>query len=322
MFIRIFFVYEALSFLLFFASGLGSGGSHWSLGKEEFMKETGTLGLIFVFMVAGSRYAFVALATLSLFQEKKRLIACLTLIVCSITDLYMTGNRITMLLVLFCFMYYLLKNKEYKIIGIGCLVALPFGWFMVIFRFIRSQLHSESSVLEGFSKGLDVASGMLDFNSGVVFEFMSGISESVNFNVLIGVYTRYGSGVDYLSGSSYWKALVWWVPRSLYEGKPETITLEVAKVFAPHEHVSLVATALGESFANFGYFSAVLLPFILFGFRSIVEKLYVSERYCDFVKLVYGFLLFRMAFSDLFVYMIFGGLLVIALNFKFRFYAH
>ena len=315
---RLFFSYEFLAFFVFIASGLDSGGSHWAKSKEEFMADTGSLGLLLVFLTAGARYSLVALSFYKLLEGKDRLLASVLMIICGITDLYTTGNRITALLIVFCFFVYFIIEKKYLFIMCLGLLAVPFGWAMTIYRFVRSQIHSESSIISGLIKGLDVAEQMLKLSTSALFEFLSGVTESVNVNVLMGVYKVFGTQEDFLLGSTYAKAIVWWIPRSIYEDKPVTITLEAAKVFAPYSNVSLVTTALGESFANFGFFSVLLLPLALLIARWFIDKLCVTPGYADCVKLVYGFLLFRMAFSDLFVYMLAGLSFLALLSFKYR----
>lgn len=315
---RLFFAYEFLAFFVFIASGLDSGGSHWAKSKEEFMKDSGSLGLLLAFLTAGARYSFVALSFYKLLEGKDRLFASVLMMICGITDLYTTGNRITVLLIVFCFFMYFLMKKKYLFIMCLGLLAVPFGWAMTIYRFIRSQIHSESSMISGLTKGLDVAEQMLQLSTSAFFEFVSGVTESVNVNVLMGIYKVFGTQEDFLLGSTYAKAIVWWIPRSIYEDKPVTITLEAAKIFAPYSNVSLVTTALGESFANFGFFSVLFLPLILLMVRLLIDKLCVTSGYAECVKLVYGFLLFRMAFSDLFVYMLTGLVFFAFLFFKYR----
>jgi hypothetical protein len=317
--IKLFFIYEMIAIYLFFAAGLGGGdeGAHWARSREHFMQNAGSLGLIASFLVAGLRYILLSIFICFLFNNHKTKVILLLLCICCLTDLYTTGNRISTLVACFGCFYVLLAQKQYVKIAIFTVFAIPFGVFMLTYRIIRSQLHSEESFIDGFSKGMDVVNQSSLFDSGIVFEFISGISESVNFNVLVGIHERFGNSVDFLYGSSYLKTLVWWVPRSIYPDKPITITMEANKVFAPYTDVSLVTTALGESYANFGLFTLITLPIFLLLFKVVIDNLF-SNKISHFVKLIFGFLLFRMAYSDLFIYMLFGGLFLLLISSKYK----
>lgn len=317
--LTLFFVYEVIALSTFFAAGLNSGDAHWAESKGEFMEESGTVALLMIFSMSGIRYALVGIFLANLYGRKSIFyIAALSVI--AVTDLVTTGNRITTLVIAFGLLYLLLVEKRYKVILLAAVVSIPFGWFMTLYRFIRSQLHSEESLYAGFYKGLELGNAMLSNGKGIVFEFVSGITESVNVNVLYGVYREYGASVDFMYGSTYLKSLVFWIPRSIYPDKPITITKEAASVFAPTADVSLVTTALGESYANFGPFNIIFLPIFLLVFRLVVERFYPSN-YVGFISFVYGVVLFRMAFSDVFLYMVFGALMTgIALVFsRYRF---
>lgn len=97
----IFFFYEVCAILLFVAAGLHEGDGHWARSKEDFMLEQGTAALILVFSTAGLRLLSVALLIDKIFSTPNRFyfIACLILL--AVTDLYTTGNRITLLIILF-----------------------------------------------------------------------------------------------------------------------------------------------------------------------------------------------------------------------------
>lgn len=311
----IFFSYELIAISLFIASGLNDGDGHWARSKEEFMHEQGTAALLLVFSAAGLRLFSVALLVHKIFNSDSYLKYVLCLIFLAFTDIYTTGNRVTLLVILFASIFNLFVLKKFKILTVAFLLSIPFGFFMTMYRILRSQLHSEDSFLDGFQKGWYLAIDNMHLDSKIVLEFVSGITESINFNVLLGVFRDFGSNVDYIYGASYFKSIVWWIPRSVYENKPETITVIAANHFAPFSDGSLVTTAIGEGFINFSYLGVVLTPILLFVFKRFLIGFFGCYRFASILLMIYGFIIFRMAFSDLFIYLCFSFLFFWSYNY-------
>jgi hypothetical protein len=305
-----FMLYEVLAISVFVQSGLLDADAHWARSKEDFMHNEGTSALLLIFCTAGVRYLVVAMLAYKMFIEEKWKTFSVLLLIVSLTDIYTTGNRITFLVVLVLVFINLVIFKKKKILILGAIISVPLGFFMTMYRILRSQLHSEDTFIEGFSKGWYLALDNMHLDSKIVLEFVSGVTESINLNVLLAILKDYGPNVDYIYGLSYFKSLVWWIPRSIYEDKPESITVTAARYYAPNSDGSLVATAIGEAYINFSYFGALLLPFLIFSFKKVILLTFGKYRVIDFLLVVYGFILFRMAFSDLFVYLLFSFLIL------------
>ncbi len=209
-----FAIYVFLALLIFNISGLASGEGHWAVTKEEFMHEGGAFAVLLGFTTAGARILAISIIFVSLLKNGFRLFPLMILMSISIVDIYSTGNRITTLMILFGIFLIMLKNGKKNLLVLMAIISVPFGFFMSMYRIIRSQLHGNDSILEGFLIGWDIALNSL--NENVTFEFVSGISESINFNVLIDVLRNYGNTIDFIYGLSYLKTFVWWIPRSIY----------------------------------------------------------------------------------------------------------
>lgn len=310
----VFCVYELFAIALFVASGLHEGEAHWARSKEEFMQEQGTLALLLVFSTAGLRLLAVAILVERIFSSMNKNKFSICLAILAATDLYTTGNRITLLVILFVVVFNLFFFKRYKFILIALLISIPFGFFMTMYRILRSQLHSEDSVWEGFQKGWYLAIDNMHFDSKIVLEFVSGVTESININVLLGIFRDFGNVAEYVYGASYFKSVVWWIPRSIYEDKPETITVIAAKHFSPYSDGSLVTTVIGESFINFSYLGVILTPFLIYSFKAAIVKFFGNYRFFNVLCMIYGFVIFRMAFSDLFIYLCFSFIFYFAFD--------
>jgi hypothetical protein len=297
------FVYLLLSIALYVWSGVADEGGHWAKSKGEFMEQNGSIALILVFLHAASRFLCLAIVSSYVLKANKLYYGFVLLFIVSVVDIISTGNRITTLVMAFLLLYILVKRRKYIYIYTGLILIIPFGFIMAMYRHIRSQLYSAENIFQGFINGWDLALNNLQDN--LVLDFISGVTESINFNVLISVMEVYGKSQDYLLGSSYAKILVWWVPRSVFANKPVTITVESANVFAPFSDVALAVTSIGESYMNFGFIGVILLPICLVLFRNTLTFIIRDENIQPMLLLIFGFLLFRMAYSDLFIYMIF-----------------
>ena len=130
-----------------------------------------------------------------------------------------------------------------------------------------------------------------------------GISESVNVNVIYNLFNRYD---DFLNGATYLKPLFFYVPRSIWEGKPETITVIAANSFGGN---ALVTTIIGEMYMNFSIFGIVLLPVFLWFTEGLLTK--YLKNYGSILSIIgffFGILFFRMPYSDellVFVFLVF-----------------
>jgi hypothetical protein len=140
--------------------------------------------------------------------------------------------------------------------------------------------------------------------------FFIGISESVNVNVMYDLFNRYN---DFLYGATYLKPFVFYVPRSLWESKTESVTVITADFLGGS---SLVCTIIGEMFMNFWYFGIILLPVLLYYTDILLTK--TLSKYgamSNIVMFLFGILIFRMPFSDEFLVFVFLVIILKAFNY-------
>jgi len=139
--------------------------------------------------------------------------------------------------------------------------------------------------------------------------FFIGISESVNVNVIYDLFNRYD---EFLLGATYLKPLFFYVPRSIWEAKPESITVITANFLGGS---SLVSTIIGEMYMNFSILGIIILPIVLWFTEGVITKyLRPYGSISSIVGFFFGILFFRMPFSDEFLVFVFLILILTFFN--------
>ncbi|WP_201354052.1 O-antigen polymerase [Hydrogenimonas urashimensis] len=286
-----------LGFIIFLAAGIMEGGN-WYVSREEFFKKSGILGLILIDSFAAMKILFIASLIYEYYIYKKlsTIIFITIIFLFSVIDIIMTGNRIYVFVVFAIVFIELIKAYAGKILWI--IVALiPFGYMMSIYRHIRGNLF-----IEGLPTGSDLfrlIQETIEKEPPAIKNFLLGISESVNFNVLYEIF-HHTTFQNALWGSTFIKTVVFFIPRSLWPDKPLSITQVAGKYFAPQaEHLSLVTTLIGEVHMNFYFFGIVFLPFILIFTKFLLEKLFNQNNFTQILLFIFGLLIFRMPYSDI-----------------------
>lgn len=300
-------IYLATSIYLAVGSGVFEGG-HWAVSKEEFVSESGVVGLVLGALVFASRLLFAA--SLVLLYAKEVIgfrIFLLSLAMFIPFELYFTGNRIVVLQTAILLGSVLVAQRNYQKLALLAIVAIPVGLIMNLFRYIRPFMHesfSVDSIVSAYQKAEEIS-----LDSGWV-DFVYGITEAVNMHVLLDVLKEFTEEKSLLLGETLSKVLFFAVPRSLWADKPESIATIVGDIYIPGSGVSLVTTFFGEFYANFGIVSLFLIP-------ATVLVLVMTERFSardrmlwSMLTLVYGFTMIRMPVSDVIVYLVVTVLLV------------
>lgn len=316
-----FIIYAIGMLIVFIGSGLLEGGN-WYKNREHFMQSNGALAVLIVFVVNSVKILFIS----SLFY--KWLINDLSFykfmfftILFVITDMVLSGNRIYLFCTAILIGLTFIKRYPKK-----TLIAFPFlfpttfflGYFASIFRHMRGPLLSNGlPTYEVFVAALNRAMVLEPPNPKM---FFIGISESVNVNVIYDLFNRYD---EFLLGATYLKPLFFYVPRSIWEGKPESITVLTADFLGGS---SLVCTIIGEMHMNFSMSGVIILPIVLWFTEGFITKNLMSYgSISNIVGFFFGILFFRMPFSDELLVFVF---LVLILNFfnvfkkyKFKFFS-
>ena len=312
-------IYVIGMLIVFIGSGLLEGGD-WYQNREHFMQSNGALAVLIVFLVNSAKILFIS----SLFYKWLRndlsfykFMFFILLFV--VIDMVFSGNRIYLFCTAILIGLTFLKRYPKK-----TLIASPFlfpatfllGYFASIFRHMRGPLFLNGlPTFEVFIAALSRAMILEPPNPKL---FFIGISESVNVNVIYNLFNRYD---EFLLGATYLKPLFFYVPRSMWEGKPESITVITANSFGGS---SLVTTIIGEMYMNFSLLGIIFLPIVLWFTEGLITKyLRFYGSITNIVGFFFGILFFRMPFSDELLVFVFLVLILTFFNvfkkYKFKF---
>ncbi len=144
-------------------------------------------------------------------------------------DMFVSGNRIYLFVTIVILALFVVKKHPVK-----SLIATPFlmpiiflfGYFGNIFRHMRGPLFVDGwPTYDVFVYSLKRA---IRIDPPKIDSFFLNMSESINVNVIYNIFDNYQ---DTLYGATYLKTLLFYVPRSIWEGKPESITVIAANVY-------------------------------------------------------------------------------------------
>ncbi len=301
-----------MSVALFIITGVSSGG-HWAESKAEYLQAGGTSAILVLSVFAAVRVAtLVVLAGLYLHDRVtlKWFLGWMG-VICAV-DLYTTGNRIFTLQVLVVFTAMLLVRKRWFQLGMLSLAAIPFGILMTMFPLIRVYMHrwsggfAISSATSALGEGYLEAKEYFLPNLGIA-EFLMGITEGRNMNSLVIVVQEFHQTVGLLMGSSILRGFVFWVPRSVWPGKPETLTVLIGQhLFGGGQRgVSMGATIFGEFWANFGFMGFAMIPVVLYIINFALTKLIRDATLRSIAAFIFGYSVVRMPVSDFAVLFLF-----------------
>lgn len=297
-------VYSVGMFIVFIGSGLLEGGN-WYSNRHHFFESTGSFAVLVSFITSSARILIISSLFYKWIKNDLSFFKFLVLVIpFTVLDMVFSGNRIY----LFCtaILVGLLFLKRYPK---KSLIAFPFifpiifllGYFASIFRHMRGPLFENG--LPTFEVFINAVNRAMMLEPPNPESFFIGISESVNVNVIYNLFNRYD---DFLNGATYLKPLFFYVPRSIWEGKPETITVIAANSFGGN---ALVTTIIGEMYMNFSIFGIVLLPVFLWFTEGLLTK--YLKNYGSILSIIgffFGILFFRMPYSDellVFVFLVF-----------------
>ena len=306
-------IYSIGMLIIFLGSGLLQGGN-WYDNRHNFFESYGSLSLLIAFVLNSSKILIIASLTQNWLIKKTSFLKFL-LFVGSFTifDMVFSGNRIYLFCTVMLIALIYVKKFPKKTLLLSP-VIIPgifiFGYFASIFKHIRGPLFYHGlPTFKIFVSALVRAIGIEPPNLTL---FFLGISESVNINV---IYTLFNSYNDFLYGTTFLKPIFFYLPRSIWESKPESITIVTAKIYGG---ASLVTTIIGEMYMNFYLFGLIILPVFLWFIDNILT--FSLKKYGSISKLIMfiiGLLIFRMPFSDEFLVFIFLVLtLELSNNFK------
>jgi len=218
----------------------------------------------------------------------------------AIFELYATGNRIFLFQAAILMASALVLMRRHRELGLLIVLSAPLGVAMTAFRFIRTFLHSSSSLTEAVQTGLALASLYRGRQRGFA-TLIQGVTESVNINVAVGLIETIPRDADFLGGATFVKVLLAPIPRSILPNKPYGASTVAAEFFAPPEAVTSFNTLLfGEGWMNFGSLALLVLPLLIVLLDFMCRYFFGSKNRLlgGLLGLVIGVTVVRMAFSD------------------------
>jgi len=294
-------IYIVGMLIVFIGSGLLQGGN-WYQNRHHFFESSGAIAVLIAFIINSAKVLVLSSMVYKWIKGEWKFVKFLLYIVpFAFLDMFFSGNRIY----LFCtaIVIALLLFKKYPkktLISIPILIPSTFvlGYFASIFRHMRGPLFAEGLP----TWDIFVAS----FKRAMMLEppnftsFFLGISESVNVNVMYDIFRSYDS---FLYGATYLKPFVFYLPRSIWESKPQSITVLAADFLGGS---SLVTTIIGEMYMNFYLFGIIILPIVLWYTDVLLTNtLKGYGAMTNVVMFFFGILIFRMPFSDEFLVFVF-----------------
>ena len=174
-----------------------------------------------------------------------------------IMEMIMSGNRIFIAFYLLAFVASCWLHGRRTLIAI-LMVASPV--LILLFSAWGAVRHDLSKIPDILAGGI-VESDM----SGEMLSNAMHVTEGGAVLLLMHIVNDFGDKFDYLYGSTYGRVFTFWLPRSVYPGRPLDFTSQAATFYLPGETTSLCSTALGEACANFGLAGIVALPLCTLG---------------------------------------------------------
>ncbi|APD06079.1 hypothetical protein UJ101_00538 [Flavobacteriaceae bacterium UJ101] len=299
-------------FLILVGSGILKGGN-WYQNRHDFFISAGGLAILITYCYNASKLLLIG-SFFYLYENSKLNIFFFIFISVGfgIFDTIISGNRIYLFGLLIALAIYFisrLKLKQILILPLIIPVGVFLGYFASIFRHMRGPLFADG--IPTYSKFIETYKSASLMEPFEIEPLLLGISESVNFNVLMQVFNDYNS---FLYGKTYLKSVVFFIPRSLWESKPHSITVVAAQEY---NAVSLVTTIIGEMYMNFALIGLMFLPFILIFLEKMMNLMMLNNIFNNVILFILGILFFRMPFSDELLVFIFLVLILKISNFKF-----
>jgi hypothetical protein len=282
-----------LGTLTVYLYSINSLEAHWYRSREEFVQTMGTAGIVVSYMTTGAR--LMVIGSIARLAQQRGFTALVAVIsgVFSIYDVLITGNRIGLLLMVFCFLVVAVSRRQYRLLVAGLIAAPLLAYVLSLYAYVRPYLYSGQGI-EAIAEAS--AANISQSTEGLSSIFLGGI-ESVNISVIKKLYEA-DEQIPQQFGATYARPILIPVPRSVWPSKPQSPTVLAGEMFAGG-NTSLVVTFIGEGLINFGRIGFLLGLFLVVvsirGFAFFFKEWGANGIF----QAMLGFLSIRMAFSDL-----------------------
>jgi hypothetical protein len=301
---RNFLILMLISFFimsLFKYSMIPSSITHWAEKAEYFNHRFGIIAQIFNFFLFGLKFFLLIVAT-NLFKKNIKL-AIIILVSTAFIDIFFSANRIFSLVVGLVLFILFFKNKYFKSIILLGILAIPLIVFMTLWPYIRSTMS-----LMSFSDAAIKSLKFLDNAEALILNTIFDMVEGADFLVSFAIVQDFPEKYDYFYGTSLLKIFTFFIPRSLWENKWDSIAIEMAQIYHPFaKGFSLNTTLFGEIYANTGLIGLLIIPCVLLLILSFsfifLKKIYATLDFSFFAFAII-FMSMRANFSDAFLQLI------------------
>ncbi|WP_435988421.1 hypothetical protein [Sulfitobacter sp. SH24] len=292
---RTVFLYATGCLIIVFISSGKLSGAHWAAHADA-----GFIGaLVGLFALSFRAYIFAISIAVMRSDPKKVMVL---LIVFTALDVVLTGNRITVLYLVFAVLFSGAFGSV--TLAIMAVTAAPPAYFLaVLYPAFRGVVWSQFGGFSGFE-----AAFWYVWHNGAPASFeMSGLYalfEAANVVIFQYIFETFGRTHEFLNGETVVvKPLTFFIPRELWPSKPLGLGTRLGvDVFGVYG-LSLNSLLMGEFYANFGWFAPVMM-FLLTAVLSVLSngnKALQDPRY-QLTAFILAFSAWRHEFN----YIVFG----------------
>ncbi|HBG73897.1 MAG: hypothetical protein A2X25_03230 [Chloroflexi bacterium GWB2_49_20] len=314
--ILISFIFWGINIFLL-GGGLSSYFSqHWYYRFSEYSEQLGRIFTLYLKIYSANQIILTAATGLLVLAALKKqwnknygllALAFLTLLL----HMVMSGNRIYIALVLIYSLMGIYYYFGFKTLFKSSLILAPLGLIFSIWAYIRSNIANLPVALNNYLIIINQASSR-------IMTTLMDITEGSDSMMLIKVIQEFGNTYGFLYGQTYLRAVTWVLPGS--SGlHVDSFSIVLAKIYQPGIPSSMSSTALGEMWANFGYFSIFLMPIFTFVLMSLghyiqkhINKMVLLNSYL-FVILIW---MARSVFGDNFQILIVSILIIWGMRYE------
>ena len=231
---------------------------HWYTRFETSIEQWGYFFILFQHITGALQIILTSATALLINTSSKKLISKYAFFIFALSmvllNMIMTGNRIYIALMMLYICSSLLLQRKFKAVSIFIIILPVFVIFFSTWSHVRGGMDDLSTSISNYQ-----ASKKYEDNK--IMNALINVTEGSNVMMLLHIMRDFGTRYDLLYGATYSRAVTFPIPRSIYPNRQQNFTTILAELYEPGVTVSYNSTALGEMYANFGYFTVLLLPF-------------------------------------------------------------
>jgi hypothetical protein len=252
-----------LSITFFLLSGKANGAG-WYEGSSKLLQGNTFLIIISNFYNCARIFSPIALALLHRLDRLPTRMFLLLLLVTTLLEVILSGNRIPMFFALTSLLIAFPKKRAK--LALWCALALP-----VILVFNHAYPIARGILWSNSYQGIDQAEAAMTValdqkasESGRVAAVIGSACEAQNLTTLNFVINRFVKNEGFLAGQTMLlRPLLFFLPSSVWAKRPDSFNIQVGARVYGFKQVPLNATWAGEAYGNFGFFGPVVLVIFL-----------------------------------------------------------